>query len=150
METFSELLALCVRNSPVNSPHKGQCRDTLIFSLICIWINTWVNNREAGNLRRHRAHYDVIVMIWQELTECWDEHSSQLNIKFRAVVQPHWKFVKSFCFHLCSWLVELVEPYNFGCDLAFDMVKYFAFNLPIVYMGTECSYTGLFANIYSL
>ena len=26
------------------------------------WINDWVNNREAGDLRRHRAHYDVIVM----------------------------------------------------------------------------------------
>ena len=27
------------------------------------WINGWVNNREAGDLRRHRAHYDVIVII---------------------------------------------------------------------------------------
>ena len=26
------------------------------------WINGWVNNREAGDLRRHRAHYDAIVM----------------------------------------------------------------------------------------
>ena len=26
------------------------------------WINGWLNNREAGVLRRHRAHYDVIVM----------------------------------------------------------------------------------------
>ena len=25
-------------------------------------INGWINNREAGDLRRHRAHYDVIVM----------------------------------------------------------------------------------------
>ena len=29
---------------------------------ICAWINGWVNNGEAGDLRRHRAHYDVIVM----------------------------------------------------------------------------------------
>ena len=34
----------------------------LMFSLICAWINGWVNNREAGNLRRCHAHYDVIVM----------------------------------------------------------------------------------------
>ena len=27
------------------------------------WINCWVNNRVAGDLKRHRAHYDVIVMI---------------------------------------------------------------------------------------
>ena len=28
------------------------------------WINDWVNNREAGELRRHRTHDDVIVMQW--------------------------------------------------------------------------------------
>ena len=33
-----------------------------MFSLICAWINGWVNNREAGELRRHCAHYDVTVM----------------------------------------------------------------------------------------
>ena len=32
------------------------------FSLICVWINGWVNNRETCDLRRYRAHYDVIVM----------------------------------------------------------------------------------------
>ena len=44
------------------SPHKGQWRGALMFSLICVWINHWVNNRKAGDLRRHRGHYDVIVM----------------------------------------------------------------------------------------
>ena len=43
-------------------PHKCQWRGALMFSLICVWINDWVNNRESGNLRRYRAHYDVIVM----------------------------------------------------------------------------------------
>ena len=64
METFSALLALCAGNSPVpvNSPHKGQWRGALIVSLIDAWINDWVNNREAGDLRRQRGHYDVIVM----------------------------------------------------------------------------------------
>ena len=46
---------------PVNSPDKGQWRGTLILSLICAWINGWVNNREAGDLRRYRVHYDVTV-----------------------------------------------------------------------------------------
>ena len=32
------------------------------FFLFCVWINDWVNNREAGDLRRYRTHYDVIVM----------------------------------------------------------------------------------------
>ena len=50
-----------IQRSPVNSPHR-QWRGALMFSLICAWINGWVNNREVGDLRRHRAHYDVIVM----------------------------------------------------------------------------------------
>ena len=53
-----------IHRSPVNSPHKGQWRGALMFPLICAWTNAWVNNREAGDLRRHRAHYDVIIMIF--------------------------------------------------------------------------------------
>ena len=64
METFSALLGICagIHRSPVNSPHKDQWRGALMFSLICVWINNWANNRKAGDLRRHRAYYDVIVM----------------------------------------------------------------------------------------
>ena len=43
-----------IHRSPVNSPHKGQWRGALMLSLICVWINGWVNNSEAGDLRRHR------------------------------------------------------------------------------------------------
>ena len=50
-----------IHRSPVNSPHKGQWRQPLMFSLICVWINGWVNNGEAGDLRCHRAHNDVAV-----------------------------------------------------------------------------------------
>ena len=50
--------------SPVNSPEQGQRRGALMFSLIRAWINGWVNNRGDGDLRRHRAHYHVIVMEW--------------------------------------------------------------------------------------
>ena len=59
METFSALLA----RWPVDSPHKGQSRGALLFSLIC----AGVNNREAGDLRRHRVHYDITVMVY-----CYD------------------------------------------------------------------------------
>ena len=58
-----------IHRSPVNSPHKGQWRGALTFSLICVRINSWVNNREAGDLRRHRAHYDVTVMITAKETK---------------------------------------------------------------------------------
>ena len=47
------------------SLHKGQLRGAFMFSLICAWINGWVNNGEAGDVRRHRAHYDVTVMYFQ-------------------------------------------------------------------------------------
>ena len=54
------LLAPWVGNSPVigEFPHNGQRREALMFSLICAWINGCVKNRYAGDLRRHRAHYD--------------------------------------------------------------------------------------------
>ena len=54
-----------IHQSPVNSPHKCQCRGALMFSLI--WINDWVNNGETGDLRRHRAHDDVIVMEYGKI-----------------------------------------------------------------------------------
>ena len=41
---------------------KGQCRRALMFSLICAWMNGWVNSREDGDLRRHLTHYDTTVM----------------------------------------------------------------------------------------
>ena len=55
---------LSVGNSPVTCdfPQRGQWRGDLMFSFICAWINDSVNNRDAGDLRRHLAHYDVIVM----------------------------------------------------------------------------------------
>ena len=59
-----------IHRSPVNSLHKGQWRGSLMLSLICVWINDWVNNREAGDLRRYRAHYDVTLMICLSLGLC--------------------------------------------------------------------------------
>ena len=53
-----------IHRSPVNSPHKGQWRGALIFSLICAWTNGWVNNRDTGDLRHHRAHHEITVMTW--------------------------------------------------------------------------------------
>ena len=58
MQICSALLALCAWNSPVT----GQWHGALMFSLICGWTNGWVNNRDAGDLRRYRAHYSATVM----------------------------------------------------------------------------------------
>ena len=64
METFSALLAICAGNSPVTGefPTKRPVTRSLDVFFICDWINIWVNHREAGDLRRHRAHDDVPVM----------------------------------------------------------------------------------------
>ena len=50
-----------IHRYPVNSPNKDQWRGALMFSLICVWLNGGVK-REAGDLRRYSAHYDVTIM----------------------------------------------------------------------------------------
>ena len=67
-----------IHRSPLNSPHKSQWRGALMFSLICAWINRWVNNSEAGDLRRYCAHYDVIVMIHG--VSISDKHNREIAI----------------------------------------------------------------------
>ena len=77
-----------IHRSPVNSQHKGQWRGALMFSLICVWINGWVNTREAGDLRRYRAHYDVIVMyheLYTRFAHCCD----LILIEFAHIVQDY-------------------------------------------------------------
>ena len=60
-----------IHRSPMNSAHKGQWRGALVFSLICAWINGWVNNSEAGDLRRHSAQYDGTVMYYDTINLQW-------------------------------------------------------------------------------
>ena len=57
-----------IHRSPVNNPHKDQWLGALMCSFICASINGWVNTREAGDLRCHRAHYDIIVMTRVSVT----------------------------------------------------------------------------------
>ena len=63
-----------IHRSTANSPRKGQWGGALMFSLICARINSWVNNREAGDLRHQRGNYDVIVV------ECFLWIKSQIYI----------------------------------------------------------------------
>ena len=55
--------------SPMDSPHKCQWRGALMFSLI--WMNGWVNNRDAGDLRRHCAYYYATVMQNAKSYKTW-------------------------------------------------------------------------------
>ena len=67
---------------PVKSPHKDQWRGALFYSLFCARINGWVNNREAGDLRRHCTHYDVIIM--QGILHCHLDPSARTSAKSNA------------------------------------------------------------------
>ena len=81
-----------IHRSPGNSSHKGQWRGALMFPLICAWINGWVNNREAEDLRHHRAHYNVSVMsskvypLCQCLSDFSDHNSWVGDIKVVSLI----------------------------------------------------------------
>ena len=89
--------------SPVNSPHKGQWRGALMFSLTCAWINDWVNKCEAGDLRHHWAHYDVTVMGWSRNVESIRANLSHVNpfttYNMFSIVLPH---LEVFCNHVIN------------------------------------------------
>ena len=81
-----------IHRSMVNSPHKGQWHGALMFYLICAWINSWVNNREAGDLRRNRAqlqapwyilkYYKHGVNEWLSFSNCFTPEKVILEYQF--------------------------------------------------------------------
>ena len=68
-------------------PHtKASDAELFMFTLICVWINGWVNNREAGDLRRYRGHYDVIVMQF-----AWKKELMAIkrNVQYNKSILPY-------------------------------------------------------------
>ena len=122
METLSALLALLCRNSPVNSPHKGQWRGALIFSLICAWTNGSVNSRDPSDLRPHSAHYDVIVMGGLRYIVIVNLIIDTFLTCFWAISEPLWYFTCSilypshlealFHIHLRVWYWNELTVFN--------------------------------------
>ena len=94
--------------SLVDSPHTGQWRGALMFSLICAWTNSWANNQDAGDLRRHCGHYDVDVMFWK--IACWNimciyYYNSDQNQKLQASMNWfHQLGGIVYMLNLCNWL----------------------------------------------
>ena len=91
--------------SPVWSPHKGQWRGALVFSLMCVWTNGWANSLDAGDLRRNSTHYDVTVMgsllvkmlsATKGIYSMWQETDSQANDMLTLI----WFRVGCACFDL--------------------------------------------------
>ena len=88
-----------IHRSPVNSPHKGQWRGAFTFSLICVWITGWVNNCDAGDLRRYHAHYDVIVMenvVWMLAISLRSQYT---KVRKHSPMQWAFSLVVLFCCH---------------------------------------------------
>ena len=81
-----------IHKSHVNSQHKRQWRGALMFSLICAWMDSWVNKLNVGDLRRHCAHYDVTVMEkmlrWIDLKRVWYCCDSFEGAHFSCRVDP--------------------------------------------------------------
>ena len=94
--------------SPVNFTHKGQWHEVLMFSLISAWINGWVNNHEAGDLRCHCAHHNIIVMNRDEFKNMYTVHS-------------HWA---ATCYH---WAV----PFQVGTECIQQLSKSVKFSTHI-------------------
>ena len=100
---------------PVNSRHKGQWRGALMCPLICAWINRWVNNREAGDLRHRRAHYDVTIMDQQKKPMC-------IVYGIHCTVHPTSK-LRTTCLNclICNGLAPLAS----ACVFSFVSVCFF-------------------------
>ena len=79
METFSVLLAICAGNTPIPGEFPAQRPVTGSFDVsvdLRLNKNGWVNNREAGDFRRHRAHYDVIIINWVRMRLLYEPRRS--------------------------------------------------------------------------
>ena len=84
----------------IQFPHKGQWRGALMFTLICARLNEWVNTRKAGDLRRHRAHHDVIVMYFLCVTK------PHAIIWWYFTAKLFWKLVLLIAVWKHAWAVE--------------------------------------------
>ena len=106
-------------------PHtKGQWRGALMCSLICPWMNDWVNNREAGDLIRNRVHYDVTVMIL-------------------GVIAMESQTPKAFNQHgdcwCCVWYISVAFPHPRGAYRFSGVVKICWDFIRIYFLFAHCS-----------
>ena len=105
-----------IHRSLVNSPHEGQWRGALMFTLICTRINGWVNNRGAGDLRRYRTHYDVILMsifIPVPVPAIWAVGCCVIiSLQRSRILLSQWNkgFAPSWPYHLMSCTSHSIFP----------------------------------------
>ena len=97
-----------IHRSPVNSPHKGQWRGALMFSLICTWINSWVNNHEAGDFHMlpcplWHSNGDQYMLFWTHMI-LWLLLSTETTLTDMGKIGHYWVnsllFLWSYIFYI--------------------------------------------------
>ena len=100
-----------IQRSPVNSPHEGQWCGALMISLICAWTNGWVNNRDTGDLRRHRVHNDVteMALFRPHFVRFWTISGGCCNIGYPSEThfKPKSREISFASNSLLSWRIVL-------------------------------------------
>ena len=76
-----------IQRPPVDSPHKGQWRGALVFSLIYVVTDCWANNQEVGDLRRYHAHNDVTVITIVSLSIIHQVHAYRCLYETKFVLR---------------------------------------------------------------
>ena len=163
METFRALPALCegIHWSLVDSPHKGQWRGILMFSLICAWTNGWANNQDVGDLKHHRTHYCITVM-WIQMVIHPHRYTCSLY-DFGPILKISSKYVNTswlwpgdaiLCYRTWSALVQvmtssLMAPSHYLKQywLTINMILWFSFH-DNVYLNTQYTNTQVLWNLY--
>ena len=59
-----------------------------MFSLICAWTKSRVNNQDTGDLRPHRAHFDATVMKKKHTTTKSNAYVMGYEIRPRVAIMP--------------------------------------------------------------
>ena len=153
MEIFSASKALCAgySRSQVNSPHKFQWHGALMFSSICTWTNGWVNNRDADDLRRHRAYYDATVMpfIFSILGYTGDLPNAFVTARetdFKGVILATYSMIYAYG---GWWVYLLISSYLFWVFNCFFVVKSSCSvdMMPIVYKEILLWYNNVMTSI---
>ena len=93
-------------------PHKGQWRGALVISLICACTNDYVNNRDACDLRRHRAHSDVTVMYQIFIDKTEPLRYSRFSWVFATHSKPSRRMTDFPAYHTSFKLANVLESFK--------------------------------------
>ena len=94
-------------------PHKGLWRRALVIYFVCAWINGWVNDGETGDLRRHRAHYDIIVM-----------HKTNVQSSHLSILFEQQRIITKAYINACSFNKGIQYYIKFGSKGANECINF--------------------------